>query len=195
MARIPFDNHPHYHCIIFNLPLSDLQVLKIRDGHIYYTSKELDGVWNKGYSIITEVSAETCAYVAQYCVKKAFGTNIEDFRSLGVEKEFITMSRRPGIGFDWIRSHPEVIDSPVINVSTSNGGRQFVIPRYFLEKLSEIKENGNFVELIKSVKHDYYLNRLQIEDSLSTKPRTERLLDQERVKIKSIRKVRDLDER
>ena len=101
------------------------------------------------------------------------------------------MSRRPGIGADWLEKHKDLLSSPVINLSTSNGGRQFPIPRYYMDKLAELDKNKNFVELLKEQKHRYYLDRISLEDSLSDKPRLERLSDMERFKEKKVRKERD----
>ena len=180
--------------ILYNVPLNDLKVAKITDGHIFYNSLLLDQIWQMGYTTIGEVTPETCSYVAQYCVKKAFANVNTDFEELGIEKEFITMSRRPGIGYEWLMQHPEVLDHPVINVSSPSGGKKFVIPRYYLEKLSVLDKNKDFVELLKESKHDYYLQRLAIEDAMSSKPRLERLADAERVAEKSVRKEREIYE-
>lgn len=182
---------PHYHMILYNVPLDDLKVHTVKNGNIYYTSLLLDSIWKKGYTLIGEVTAESCGYVAQYCLKKAFSNLNTDYEELGIEKEFILMSRRPGIGADWLEKHKDLLSSPVINLSTSNGGRQFTIPRYYMDKLAVLDKNKDFVELLKEQKHKYYLDRISLEDSLSDKPRLERLSDMERFKEKKVRKERD----
>lgn len=51
--------------------------------------------WNKGHTLVAEVSRQRCAYVAQYCLKKLGATNPD----LGDRNpEFSIQSRRPGIG-------------------------------------------------------------------------------------------------
>lgn len=182
---------PHYHMILYNVPLDDLKVHTVKNGNIYYTSLLLDSIWTFGYTLIGEVTAESCGYVAQYCLKKAFANLNTDYEELGIEKEFILMSRRPGIGAEWLQKNQDILKSPFINLSTSNGGRQFTIPRYYMDKLSKLDKNKNFVELLKEQKHRYYLDRLSLEDSLSDKSRLDRLSDAERIKERKVRKERD----
>lgn len=184
---------PHYHMILFNCPVDDLRLLRVVDGKCFYSSDLLSSIWKRGFVTLSDVTAESCAYVAQYCTKKAFGNLRDDFAELGIEPEFLSMSRKPGIGFDWLQKHQNLLESPVINVSTPNGGRQFVIPRYFLNKLQENPQNRDFVELVKEAKHGYWLSKLDSERFVSSKSRSERLLDAERVKSKSVRKDRSLD--
>lgn len=74
---------PHYHIILFNCPLPDLQEKhpipvdgKIKWIRQYDTNGEpllysplLASCWSNGRSPIGQVSFESCAYVARYVVK------------------------------------------------------------------------------------------------------------------------------
>lgn len=129
---------PHYHAIIYGLGLSDIGDCKLYSrndlGQPYYISKRFQKVWSLGNVLLADVSWETCAYVARYVVKKQTGdkANIYDVR--GVIPEFCLMSRRPGIGADYLAKHPDCLDFQSINLSTPNGGLKISIPKYYLKK-------------------------------------------------------------
>lgn len=103
---------PHYHAIIFNLDFSDKQLFKIQDGKRYYTSQILSKLWPYGFNVITDVNFDTAAYVARYIMKKHLGKNAwknyyeysdENGELIGHRiPEYTTMSRRSGIGKDWL---------------------------------------------------------------------------------------------
>ena len=68
-------------------------------------------IWKLGNVAIADVSWQTCAYVARYCVKK-LGDDVsrETFESFGVLPEFSLMSRKPGIAGFYALEHPDLID-------------------------------------------------------------------------------------
>lgn len=90
---------PHFHAIIFGHDFSDDRILYKRNfnGDYLYNSPLLSSVWNYGYSVIAECNWETCAYVARYCLKKRDNDITAQLNALGLDPEFVTMSRRPGI--------------------------------------------------------------------------------------------------
>lgn len=184
---------PHVHAILFNLSIPDLEPFRLIDGHVYYISDWLQKIWSHGQVLIGEVTAETAAYTARYCVKKAFDSISDDYEYLGIEPEFVSMSRRPGIGKTWLDCNFEdVLKHPVINLSSENSGNAFAIPRYFMVKLSEsTQQNNRFVDELKKHKRKVMMQRRKIEDSLCNKSYLERLEDLERVRIKSLKRRRD----
>lgn len=104
-------NRPHYHIICYNCPLDDLTFYKATRGLVYYNSKTIEDLWeNKGFCVITDVTWESCAYVARYIMKKHNG-KIDDkwYERNGADKEFIRMSRRPGIGRKFFELHKDEI--------------------------------------------------------------------------------------
>lgn len=128
---------PHYHAVLFNCDFGDKlrHTVNNRDD-VLYRSDELLGLWDNGHALIGDVTFESCAYVARYCVKKVTGDVAEIHYSVmdgdGVVydrlPEFALMSRRPGIGAgyyarfgDEVRAH----DTVVIN------GREVAPPRFY----------------------------------------------------------------
>lgn len=103
---------PHYHAILFGLDFPDKELEKVKDGYRYFTSQSLSKLWPFGFHIITDVTFDTCAYVARYIMKKHLGKDawknyFEYFDENTGEfvgqrlPEYTTMSRRSGIGKAW----------------------------------------------------------------------------------------------
>jgi hypothetical protein len=110
-----FIARPHYHAIIFNHQFDDLELYKSNnEGINLFTSNSLDRLWPFGFSTIGELTFESAAYCARYCMKKVNGKNKDEHYTrtdhatgdvLHIEPEYATMSRRPGIGKDWYESY------------------------------------------------------------------------------------------
>ena len=119
---------PHYHACIFGLDFGgDRYLWKRENGQRYYRSEQLENVWDKGHVVIGDVTFESAAYVARYVMKKVNGDNKEWWYH-GRRPEYITMSRRPGIGAQWFNSYNCDVypsDEVVLN------GRRFKVPRYY----------------------------------------------------------------
>lgn len=120
---------PHYHLVVFGYWPSDA----MRYGE-YWMSAELDDVWqNRGMVVVGEVTFDSAAYVARYTAKKYMADD-RWLEMLGMNKPFIVMSRRPGIG----RYHFErFIDEYREKGTTVINGREVVMPRYYDRLLSE----------------------------------------------------------
>lgn len=97
-------NRPHHHMIVFGFDFPDKEFWQKRNGCILYRSKELEKLWPFGYSTIGGVTFESAAYVARYITKKITGDNAEEHYQ-GRSPEYITMSRRPGIGREWAEKY------------------------------------------------------------------------------------------
>lgn len=110
------NGRPHYHAILFNVDfLEDREFLmETPTGHKLWTSPSLSKLWPYGYASIGTVTFESAAYVARYIMKKVtgdetaqeerYGTIFDPATgeiSLYLKPEYITMSRRPGIGKSW----------------------------------------------------------------------------------------------
>lgn len=104
---------PHYHAVIFGYDFPDKQLYKVNRGLPYYTSDFLKSVWPYGFNVVTDVTFDTCAYVARYIMKKHFGKdawkryidyiNEETGEIIGHRiPEYTTMSRADGIGKAWL---------------------------------------------------------------------------------------------
>lgn len=124
----------HYHAIIFNYWPDDAEIHSYNhEEDILYTSKKLTDIWQNGYTIIAPVNYETCAYVARYVVKKAYGLNKEFNLKRGLEPEFILSSRRPGIG----GPTPETWRNWGQPIKTKKGVKIAPIPTYTRQKMRE----------------------------------------------------------
>ncbi len=144
---------PHHHACLFNFDFPDKKLWSTRKGVELYRSKALERIWPYGFSTIGEVTYESAAYVARYITKKVNGLRADAHYSKVDEKtgevfrlvpEYITMSRRPGIGKRWFdRFASDVFPKDFITV----GGRKFKTPRFY-DDIYDRLEPGEF-EAIK----------------------------------------------
>lgn len=128
---------PHYHIITFNYRPADTKLAQRGPDYNLYTSKELDEIWGLGNTVIGDVSFDSCAYVARYCLKKITGKKAADHYG-GKTPEFLTMSRRPGLGSAYFKQYNSEIyahDSIIIN------GRETRPPRYYDNLYDNIDAN------------------------------------------------------
>ena len=148
---------PHYHVILFGIGLADLGKLvqfgRNEIGQNYYLSPEMEERWPFGHVLVADVSWQTCAYVARYVVKKLSGPMSVEYAKKNRIKEFCLMSRKPGIGADYLRKHPDCLDLMNINISTPEGGRKISVPKYYLKQL--VSENKEENKLISTDKEKY----------------------------------------
>lgn len=175
---------PHYHAIIFGWsPIKeinektgkqDCHLLKMSNlGYAYYHSDFLKEVWPFGNNLVTECSWETCAYVSRYVVKKYKNEKYFSEKT-NIQKEFVTMSRRPGIGLKWLQSHDVCYATFQNNyVSTPNGSRKISHNRYFDSYLE--KEFPEIYEKTKEVRKYFQQERKKLEYFESDLPYIDRL--------------------
>lgn len=90
-------SRPHHHMVLFNYAFPDVTLWSIRHDTKLYRSPSLEKLWPHGFSSIGEVNFESVAYAARYVLKKVTG-NRKDEHYGSRQPEYITMSRRPGIG-------------------------------------------------------------------------------------------------
>jgi hypothetical protein len=114
------NNRPHYHALLFGYNFDDwVYLFDSPAGSPIYTSEKLTKIWGKGFTTIGELTFESAAYCARYCLKKINGPQADQINEKtglkhyeryndftgeihSVVPEYTTMSRRPGIGRDWI---------------------------------------------------------------------------------------------
>lgn len=101
-------NRPHYHACIFGFDFPDKVLFRDVNGIKLYTSKMLSDLWGKGFVTVGDVNFESASYVARYVLKKSaafYGTDSYLDKETGVlkQREYVTMSRRPGIGYEWYK--------------------------------------------------------------------------------------------
>jgi len=143
---------PHYHACLFGIDFPDKVFYSESGGNRLYTSELLDSLWSHGDCKIGDLTFESAAYVARYVLKKVTGDAAEQHYSrcdsfgevYSVLPEYCTMSRRPGIGFDWFRKYgSEVFPSDEV-ISRGFSSRP---PRYY-DSLLEVSEPSVF-DLVK----------------------------------------------
>jgi hypothetical protein len=138
-------SRPHYHACLFGVSFPDQKLLKRVRENAYYTSEILERTWGNGYAVIGELTFESAAYVARYCVKKINGKNADEHYTrdnpiTGIVRrlppEYATMSLKPGIGAGWLQEYVDDVypwDEVIVN------GHPTKPPRYY-DKLYELDE-------------------------------------------------------
>lgn len=128
---------PHYHALLFNVRFADDVRLRNGTGR----SAQLEELWAHGQVVTGDVTAASAAYVAGYSLKKVHGRaaleHYEDVVDLATGEvssrrpEFISMSRRPGIGAGWYEKYAGDLFPADRAVSS---GKCWKVPRYYWEK-------------------------------------------------------------
>lgn len=142
---------PHFHVILFGYDFSDNRVLFKHNfrGDSLFVSPLLDDVWPFGNHLIADCTWDTCAYVARYCIKKSVSDDSLDLASIGLEPEFNTMSRRPGIARSYYDDHSgDIYRYQVIDIGDKDGAHHIRPPRYY-DKLYDL-DNPEDMQRIKS---------------------------------------------
>lgn len=147
---------PHYHCVVFGWSFPDRYFWQQSpSGFPIFRSPLLEDVWPFGYSSVGDVSFESCAYVARYVLKKRSGSLADDRYNLidsstgevvVISPEYATMSRMPGIGYDFFKS--SFRDIYPKDFMTFGDGRKLQPPPYFDKLLKKFDP-----DLYDDVKH------------------------------------------
>lgn len=125
---------PHYHACLLNFDFSDKTLYRTsnRGDHIY-RSRALEDLWPFGHSEIGSVTFESAAYVARYITKKITGPAAAAHYA-GRKPEYVTMSRRPGIGAPWLAQYKtDVYPHDFVIVR----GKKLPLPRFYNKLFEE----------------------------------------------------------
>lgn len=128
---------PHYHLILFGLPLpsGDLHFYKKSPlGYDYMNSDLIARCWPFGWNVVAPVTWESCCYTARYMLKKQKGNNAHVYDDFSLEAPFAVCSRKPGIAHAYFKRCGDFSKVSRIVVGTDRGSKQFSPPRY-LERL------------------------------------------------------------
>lgn len=91
---------PHHHCLLFGYNFPDKLLIRSSGENPLYNSVTLDRLWGHGFCSIGELTFDSACYVSRYILKKITGDKAYDhYRDR--KPEYVTMSRRPGIGREW----------------------------------------------------------------------------------------------
>lgn len=133
----------HYHLIIFGIDMNCLEK-QFGDKFTYHGMNEwhqphwssafLESFWKdtkdskpKGYVQIADATEYTMNYVARYTIKKVIGD--DRIESFGMMPEFCAMSRRPGIGSEYAKTH-DIKEVSCVNI---RNGKKIFWPKKVLE--------------------------------------------------------------
>lgn len=123
-------SRPHYHMLLLNQDFPDKRLVKSGAKYNLYDSKRLSRLWPFGTHTIGDVTFESAAYTARYCMKKnQNGKTVSDGRL----PEYIDMSRNPGLGtgyFDRFKDEMLSHDTIIVN------GYPNAIPRFYDNRLA-----------------------------------------------------------
>ncbi len=118
-------SRPHYHALIFGYDFPDKQKWSQSHGDNWiHRSKQLERLWDKGFSTIGAITVQSAAYCARYSIKKLTGKALDEIdpvtglkpyekldpmtgEILAIQPEYATMSRRPGIGRTWYEKYKD----------------------------------------------------------------------------------------
>lgn len=178
---------PHYHAILFNLPIKK-EMLKLhsitKSGDMLWECDTIAKIWGKGFISIAEVNWDTCAYVARYVMKKMKGKVEDEFYfENGMSPEFIRMSRMPGIGLDFFTSNFQKIyaNDEIILKGHKEKIQPVKPPSYFDEKFREMHPD----EMMEIKEHRKIIAKEQnkLKNMQTSMTEKERLKVEERTKV------------
>lgn len=131
-------SRPHFHVIIFGWMPPDIEYFFTdKKGCKLYKSEFVSDVWKHGFITVGDVNRQTIKYCTKYLTKL-------DDRPHSIPP-FSFMSNRPGIGAGAIK------DSFAITGTMYRDGKQYQIPKYYLDKL---QQKGYNVDMIKQRRRD-----------------------------------------
>lgn len=160
------NKRPHDHALLFGYDFKDKKFFKMsKAGYPLYTSEFLTSLWRKGHCTVANVSFESAGYLARYLMDKPTLTRqVKDDNGLVIGRtwtdralakygslvdtetgelvllrrpEYLTMSRRPGIGESWLRKFWR--DVYPHDWFMLKSGSKMPPPRYFDKKMEEWK--------------------------------------------------------
>lgn len=173
---------PHYHAILFNHQFDDrVVVTKETDSGIVnvWQSPTLNKIWAQGYTSAGDMTFESAAYVARYCLKKINGAEAEA-HYFGREPEFSLMSRMPGIGADWLRKYRKDVYPNDVCFAR---GKPCKPPKFYDDQLKKIDE-----ALYKFIKGER-VPEYDPERYMSGDNSPQRLVDREKVVSVKTKKI------
>lgn len=168
---------PHFHACLFGACFGDRYPWRRSPaGFQLSRSPLLESIWTQGAAEIGELTFESAAYVARYCMKKITGDMAESHYTrldvttgelYPVVPEFCRMSLKPGIGFRWFdKWKADVFPHDYIMVN----GMKVKPPRYYDRLLQMVDPFGfddvGFARLDKALAFvdDCTVDRLRVRE-------------------------------
>lgn len=157
---------PHYHLVLFGLELDPHELFpcgRSETGDEYFICKSIEAAWTDpddgkpiGFHSIEPANEYTMKYVANYVTKKIGVNPNKWYFDQGLEPPFNLMSRKPGLGAQYLIDHPEIMDNDRIVIGTERGSYEFAPPRYFKRGYKEVFPDryDKHVEVITKASED-----------------------------------------
>lgn len=156
-------SRPHYHACLFGWAPDDKSLWSIRQGVKLYRSSFLEKIWPYGYVSVGDVTFESAAYVARYILKKINGDASEGYYGDRLPP-YTTMSRRPGIGAQWMDKYgSDVYPDDFVVV---RGGIKCRPPRYY-DSIYDSIDPKSFSEIRKKRLQSGYAHAMDVDNSPS----------------------------
>ncbi len=152
---------PHHHALLFGCGFDDATIWRRSGDFNIYRSKELEALWTEGHSEIGTVTFESAGYLAKYTLNET--EQVE-----GREPEYLTMSRRPGIGNTWLQKY--ISDVYPTDEIITPAGRKLRPPRYYDQQLEKIN-----AELLTKIKRERLNNLTEEMKSGARRAATEKI--------------------
>nr|WAE43377.1 MAG: replication initiator protein [Microviridae sp.] len=108
-------SRPHYHLILFNLP-------------DYVNASDVIKTWGFGNIHIGDVNPKSINYTAKYCINEIVSSNDK-------ENTFTIMSRRPGIGINYVERLGTYHRQNKIFYGLEDYGKKVSLPRFYRDKI------------------------------------------------------------
>lgn len=151
----------HYHALLFGVDFRDYR--RVMLGSTMYTHPVLEKCWGKGQVAVDSMSMASICYTCGYVFKK-----------IGATDTFNLMSRRPGIGKNWLEKYLgdlQRIGKVVIE------GREYAIPdRYMRWNEDDLKE-------VKAARVRYAKENAKRHDPVERRKRSEAQRTNRRARI------------
>lgn len=157
---------PHYHALIYGYSFDDLLPFTKSGANVLYLSEKLSQLWPYGRAYVAPVSQNAPrvgSYIAGYSLKKLQNeeTRVDlidhetgEVLSTNRRSEFITMSRRPGIGMNWVDTYATDLEKGFVTID----GQIRRIPKAFYRYLK--KANPDFHKRLTDQARVYSLSKV-----------------------------------
>lgn len=165
---------PHYHGFLFNVPTSILNHSKDwrpgmpdkKRGKIGFSfiNRELNDIWQLGFTTIGAYNRQRAGYCANYFVDKQ---NVPEL----IKPNFNLMSRKPGIGHDYCKSIENKVRAFNLHACLTDKGNYIAMPRYYSKKL--FSNDERFIEMANH--SDEIMQRIESSDSFNNPESAERI--------------------
>lgn len=145
LTGFPEIGRPHFHAIVYGWEPPDLILESEQKGNKIYSSAIVRQAWaDKGNAMIgTNVTPESCGYVAKYINKQLFG-EVKENQMTKIDPQtgemcirnntFGLYSTRPGIGLPWFEKYHNDLWKGFVTMN----GVKYPVPRYFEKKLQKL---------------------------------------------------------